>query len=149
MKDRRVGVVLSGGGAKAAAQDMANEEDWTDRIEAWGDFRARYETFSYSDEGDFVDSDGNGIFDDRHRFRYRLRLNVKGKLHEYADVFVDLCGRESDALFLVHGFEHVLDQFGQPFVKALNGAGLGPQPGIGKLEDFSDCHKTVTQKLFR
>jgi hypothetical protein len=76
--------------AKAAAQDRANEEDWTDKITAWGDFRARYETFSYSDEGDFVDSSGNGIFDDRSRFRYRLRFNVKANVHEYADVFFRL-----------------------------------------------------------
>jgi len=76
--------------AKAAMQDSANQEDWTDRVEAWGDFRARYEMFDYDDEGDFVNENGDGLFSDRHRFRYRMRLNVKGNVNEYADVFIRL-----------------------------------------------------------
>jgi hypothetical protein len=78
--------------AKASAQDRANDEDWTDKISAWGDFRARYESahFESNSANSLRDANGDKLVDDQIRFRYRLRFNVKGNVNEYADVFFRL-----------------------------------------------------------
>ncbi len=78
--------------AKASAQD---QKSWTDRIEIWGDLRARYESFYYfgSTRPDVPSSS------DRHRLRYRLLLNLKGNVNDYSDVFVQLAtGADSRGL---------------------------------------------------
>lgn len=69
--------------AKATDVAQGGQQSWTDRIEMWGDFRARYESFYYS--GDRVD--GQRSHDERHRLRYRFRLNLKGDVNDYSDVF--------------------------------------------------------------
>ena len=46
--------------AKAAAHDTANEEDWTDKISAWGDFRSRYESVHYDSNSANRQRDANG-----------------------------------------------------------------------------------------
>jgi len=82
---------------KAAAHDAANEEDWTDKITAWGDFRSRYESVHYdsTDANRQRDANGDRILDDQIRFRYRLRFNVKGHVNDHADVFFRLAtGRD-------------------------------------------------------
>ena len=79
----------------AAKAESRESEHWSDRIEMWGDFRARYEYFDYYDDkvNGVVDTLAGPVRvfeDDRHRLRYRLRLNAKGHVNDYADVFVRL-----------------------------------------------------------
>jgi len=74
--------------AKAAEQEaqQAQAQKWYDRVRVWGDLRGRYEHFN------FYKDTVNGQFGlkDRHRFRYRLRLNLSGVVNDYAEVFVRL-----------------------------------------------------------
>jgi len=74
--------------AKAAAQEHAKEESWTDRLSLWGDLRGRYEGFYYV--GD--DSD----VPDRSRLRYRLRLNGKAEINDYASVLFTIASGTGD-----------------------------------------------------
>jgi len=71
---------------QAAAEDPAWYEKLAQRIDLWGDFRGRYEYFSFFD--DPINADRN--LPDRHRLRYRLRLNAKGRVNDYAEAFVRL-----------------------------------------------------------
>lgn len=83
--------------AKAAMQDTAKQEDWTDRVEIWGDFRARYEMVDFANNTANSQRGANGdrLIDDQDRFRYRLRLNLKGRVNDHADLFVRLAtGRD-------------------------------------------------------
>jgi hypothetical protein len=83
--------------AKAAAHDSASEEDWTDRIEAWGDFRSRFEMADFENNraNSQRNASGDRVLDDQERFRYRLRFNVKGHVNDHADVFFRLAtGRD-------------------------------------------------------
>jgi hypothetical protein len=69
---------------QAAAEDPAWFEKLARRIDLWGDFRGRYEYFSYFDDP----VDAHRELGDRHRLRYRLRLNLKGRVNDYAEAFV-------------------------------------------------------------
>ena len=69
---------------KAEKQD--EKRSWTDRISMWGDFRGRYEHFSFFDDP----IGGNRFLPDRDRFRLRLRLNMKGEVNDYASVHIRL-----------------------------------------------------------
>ena len=81
--------------ANKAAEQAAPESDgedeyahWYDRIDLWGDFRGRAEGFHYYDDP----VNGQRGRSDRFRLRYRLRLNAKGHVNDYADVFVQVAG---------------------------------------------------------
>jgi hypothetical protein len=69
---------------KAAAEDPAWFEELARRIRFWGDFRGRYEYFSYFDDP----VDAHRLLGDRHRLRYRLRLNLQGIVNDHAEAFV-------------------------------------------------------------
>jgi hypothetical protein len=71
---------------KAAAENPSKLAEWLERISIWGDFRGRYEYFTFFDDP----VDGQKDRGDRHRLRYRLRLNASGHVNEYADVFLRL-----------------------------------------------------------
>lgn len=76
---------------RSKAEKQSDEEAWFERISIWGDFRARYEHF-------LRDSDRvAGDPDDRSRARYRLRVNLKARVNEYIDGYVQLASGENDS----------------------------------------------------
>jgi hypothetical protein len=86
--------------AKAAKKDA--KRAWVDRVNVWGDFRARYEAFDYEQDvytrsADAADPTTNIRLQNRHRARYRARLNVSGKVASRATVFFRLASGGSDA----------------------------------------------------
>lgn len=74
--------------AKAAAREAKGH--WTDRIRLWGDLRARYEAFAFS-----RDETGEEALD-RHRARYRARLNVRGEVNDRVAAFLRLASGDDD-----------------------------------------------------
>ncbi len=74
--------------AAKAAKEQA-KRSWTDRVSIWGDFRARYEGFFY-DQDPYADKD------DRQRFRYRARLDVKGEVASRATVYFRAVSGDDD-----------------------------------------------------
>lgn len=78
--------------AKAAKQDA--KRAWTDRVNFWADFRARYESFDTSQDsyGRFL-----GVrYQDRNRARYRARINMSGEVASRATVYFRLVSGGSD-----------------------------------------------------
>lgn len=68
-----------------AADRLAPVDSWWDRIALGGDIRLRYHGHYYDNgNGDFLDpADPESLLNthiDRHRFRYRVRLDAKAKL---------------------------------------------------------------------
>jgi hypothetical protein len=78
--------------AKAAKRDA--KQAWTDRVNVWGDFRARYEGFLY--EQDIYTRANGDRLQDRHRGRYRGRLNVSGEVVSRATVYLRLSSGNED-----------------------------------------------------
>lgn len=71
---------------KAAAESKSWYDELASRVDLWGDFRGRYEYFSF-----FHDPVNAGDqMPDRHRLRYRLRFNAKGHVNDYSEVFIRL-----------------------------------------------------------
>lgn len=78
--------------AKAAKQDA--KRAWTDRVNLWADFRARFEAFDTSQ-----DSYGRALgmrYQDRNRARYRGRINMSGEVASRATVYFRLASGGSD-----------------------------------------------------
>ena len=75
--------------AKAAKRENPK---WYDRIEIWGDLRLRYEAFFFFDNP----VPGLNHTPDRHRARYRLRLNFNrrdfGRLRQLINDLNRCCG---------------------------------------------------------
>jgi hypothetical protein len=78
--------------AKAAKRDA--KQAWTDRVNVWGDFRARYEGFLY--EQDIYTRANGDRLQDRHPGRYRGRLNVSGEVVSRATVYLRLSSGNED-----------------------------------------------------
>ena len=68
---------------------------WLERISIWGDFRGRYENFFF-DRDPVAEAAGERL-PNRHRVRYRLRLNLSGVVNDYATVFLRLASGSDDA----------------------------------------------------
>jgi hypothetical protein len=70
-------LILGAGAVLAAEEGAEKKAKWYDRIKFGGDFRLRYEGFSW-----------DGYYDDgsRHRFRYRLRVGMKAQILENLEV---------------------------------------------------------------
>ena len=107
--------------AKAAAQQ--DERSWLDRVEIWGSFRARWESFYYFSRPDLDQTHRS----DRQRLRYRILLNLKGNVNEYSDLFVQLAtGADSRT---------TNNTIGDPFDYAVNG--IYVQYAYMKLSPFA------------
>jgi len=72
--------------AKAAKEQA--KHGWTDRINVFGDFRGRFESFNYEDDI-YTESAGAHLVD-RYRARYRARLGVNAKVVSRASVTLGL-----------------------------------------------------------
>lgn len=68
--------------ARNAAYEQKQKQDLMPALSFWGDFRFRSEFFEY-DEDELGNERG-----DRHRLRYRFRLNGKAEINDHADVIV-------------------------------------------------------------
>jgi hypothetical protein len=80
LKDR--GLVDEGQYTSLSARNLAYEEEQQGllgRIEFSGDFRGRFENFWYDRD------ETRNRRDDRHRLRYRLRVQGKAEINEYVD----------------------------------------------------------------
>lgn len=108
--------------AKAAVQQ--EERSWLDRIEIWGSLRSRWESFYYLNQPATDQADRSN----RQRLRYRLLLNLKGEVNEYADVFLQLAtGNDSRS---------GNNSLGDPFDFAVNGVYL--QYAYARFSPFPD-----------
>lgn len=77
--------------AKNAAYEAKQAEDRKPALSFWGDFRGRYEAFVY-------DRDETGVErTNRHRARYRFRLNGKADINPRATVFFRVASGGDDA----------------------------------------------------
>lgn len=68
--------------ARNAAYEAQKKQDRMPALSFWGDFRFRSENFWY--EKDETGSDHR----DRHRLRYRARLNAKAEINDHAEVYM-------------------------------------------------------------
>jgi len=76
--------------AKNAAYEVQQAEDRKPALSFWGDFRFRSEHFVY-------DQDATGVErTNRHRLRYRLRLNAKAEINDHASLFMRFASGEDD-----------------------------------------------------
>lgn len=76
--------------ARNAAYEAQQEQDRMPALSFWGDFRFRSEHFEYDE-----DETGSERVD-RHRLRYRFRLNGKAEINDHAQVFVRLASGDDD-----------------------------------------------------
>lgn len=76
--------------AKNSAYEARREDGKLPALSFWGDLRGRYEGFWFR-----RDATG-GERDDRHRLRYRARLNLKADVNEHVDVFVRVSSGADD-----------------------------------------------------
>lgn len=81
------------------AATKEDEQAWTDRFSVWADFRARYEGFFYERDlysrvAELVDPDAH--LKDRHRARYRARINVRGEVTSRAAIYLRLASGSDD-----------------------------------------------------
>jgi hypothetical protein len=91
LKER--GIVDEGEYQRMAAKNARYEQEkkgFAPKIDWWGDFRFRHESFFYN--RDATGSDRNN----RYRIRYRFRLNGKVNVNEYADVIFRLSSGDID-----------------------------------------------------
>jgi Putative porin len=85
------------------AAKKQEKRSWVDRFSVWGDFRARYEGFFY--ERDAVaraletppDPADAVRLEDRHRGRYRARLNIRAEVASRAAVYLRLASGEGQS----------------------------------------------------
>jgi hypothetical protein len=75
---------------RSKAERREDKKSWTDRFSMWGDFRLRWESFWHRNDA-FGDQR-----DDRHRGRYRLRLNVRADVNDRLSAFVRLASGQDD-----------------------------------------------------
>ena len=61
--------------------------------------------------------------------------------HQQLNMAVDLGRCQANAIGLVHGFQHVVDQLSQRFVEVGDRFCAGAKPRVGKFEDFESGHK--------
>lgn len=81
------------------AQEKQDERAWHDRFSLWADFRARYEGFfrerdvfsRFAEAADPADR-----LQDRHRGRYRVRLNLRGEVTSRAAVYLRIASGGDD-----------------------------------------------------
>lgn len=78
--------------AKAARKDA--KQAWIDRVNVWGDFRARFEAFQF--EQDVYTRSAGDRLRDRYRGRYRGRLNVSGEVASRATVYFRIASGSDD-----------------------------------------------------
>ncbi len=91
LKER--GIVDEGEYQRMAAKNARYEkekEGFMPKLEWWGDFRFRHESFFYSRD------DAGNDRDNRFRIRYRFRLNAKVNVNEHADVIFRLASGDND-----------------------------------------------------
>ena len=69
---------------ESEVKKKAEKRAWLDRINIWGDFRGRYENFLFDD--DRVTRAAGDSLSDRHRARYRARLNLSAEVASRATV---------------------------------------------------------------
>lgn len=119
------------------AARAAKEQDkraWTDRVSIWGDFRGRYEGFFferdvYSRALDAADPSGDSRLHDRHRVRYRARLDVEGEVASRAIVHFRIAsGEDGDPRSLNQTLGRGLDFDNDEFRLDLAYATLSPYP---------------------
>ena len=78
----------------AQVRARAERRSWLDRISVWGDFRLRYENFLFHRDS-VAEAMGENL-PDRHRVRYRGRLNLSGEVNDYATAYVRLVSGDDD-----------------------------------------------------
>ena len=81
------------------AQERQDEKAWHDRFSVWADFRARYEGFFYERDvfSRFAEAaDPADRLQDRHRARYRARLNLRGEVTSRAAVYLRIASGGDD-----------------------------------------------------
>lgn len=79
---------------EAKARKKAEKREWLDRISIWGDFRGRYENFLYDDDP-VTEAMGEHL-PDRHRARYRARLNLSADVASRATVYLRMVSGDDD-----------------------------------------------------
>ena len=75
-------------------EERAEKRSWLDRISIWGDFRGRYENFLF--ERDVVSTALGERLPNRHRARYRARLNLSGEVNDHATVYLRIVSGGDD-----------------------------------------------------
>ena len=91
LKER--GIVDEGEYQRMAAKNARYEQEkegFLPKIEWWGDFRFRHESFFYGRD------DAGNDRNNRFRIRYRFRLSGKVNVNEYADVIFRLASGDND-----------------------------------------------------
>ncbi len=112
--------------AKNAAYEAKQRQDRKPKLTFWGDFRARY-------EGIFFNKDETGVErTNRHRGRYRFRLNGKAEINSRAQVIFRLVSGAPDNRSANQSFGTALDFDTDPFSIDRAYARLSPFPG-GRL----------------
>jgi hypothetical protein len=76
--------------ARNAAYEAQQRQDRMPALSFWGDFRFRSENFWY-------DEDATGVErTNRHRLRYRIRLNGKAEINDHAEVYMRFVSGDDD-----------------------------------------------------
>jgi len=81
------------------AREKQDERAWHDRFSMWADFRARYEGFFFERDvfSRFAEAaDPADRLQDRHRARYRARINLRGEVTSRVAVYLRLASGGDD-----------------------------------------------------
>ena len=101
--------------------------DWLDRISIWGDFRGRYENFLF--DRDSVALAMGERLPNRHRARYRARLNLSAEVNDYATVYLRVVSGSTDSRSTNQTLGRGTDFDTDPFQLDLAYVTLTPTPG--------------------